>query len=87
LKFIEIEDVELLNFQKISLETNRNISKLNWAEELKILPGNPKRVNESENEEKLQNKFIEDHLSKILEKFNQVAKTGVWNWEVELRKK
>ena len=66
LKFIEIEDIELLNFQKEKFETDRKYY-IELSGRIKDYTEAQKGVNESENEEKLQNKFIEES-SVILEK-------------------
>ena len=66
LKFIEIDDIELLNLQKDKFETNRKYY-IELSGRIKDFTEAQKGVNESENEEKLQSKFIEEH-SVILEK-------------------
>ena len=60
LKFIEIEDIELLNFQKDKFETNRKYF-IELSGRIKDFTEAQKGVNESENEEKLQSKFIEEN--------------------------
>ena len=60
LKFIEIEDIELLNLQKEKFEINRK-QFIELSGRIKDFTESQKGVNESENEEKLQNKFIEDN--------------------------
>ena len=85
LKFIEIEDVELLNFQKDKFETNRKYF-IELSGRIKDFTETQKGVNESENEEKLQNKFIEDH-SKILGKIqSESIKTESEIEKLELEK-
>ena len=66
LKFIEIEDVELLNSQKEKFETNRKHF-IELSGRIKDFTEAQKGVNESEVEEKLQSKFVEEN-NLILEK-------------------
>jgi len=61
LKFIEIEDVELLNFQKNKFETHRKHF-IELSGRIKDFTEAQKGLNESENEEKIQTKFIEDNI-------------------------
>lgn len=74
LKFIEIEDTELLNFQKNKFETNRKYY-LELSGRIKDFTESQKGVNESENEEKIQNKYIEEHniiLGKLQSEFVKI---------------
>ena len=66
LKFVEIEDIELLNLQKDKFETDRKYY-IELSGRIKNFTEAQKGINESENEEKLQDKFIEDNNT-ILEK-------------------
>ena len=66
LKSIEIEDVELLNFQKDKFETSRKHF-IELSGRIKDFTEAQKGFNESENEEKLQLDFIKANLQ-ILEK-------------------
>lgn len=66
LKFIEIEDIELLNSQKEKFEINRK-QFIELSGRIKDFTEAQKGVTDSENEEKLQSKFIEDN-NVILEK-------------------
>ena len=60
LKFIEIEDIELLNFQKEKFETNRK-HYIELSGRIKDFTEAQKGFNESEIEEKTQSKFIEEN--------------------------
>lgn len=74
LKFIEIEDIELLNFQKEKFETNRKYY-IELSGKIKDFTEAQKGMNESENEEKLQNKFIEENniiLGKLQSEFVKI---------------
>ncbi len=74
LKFIEIEDTKLLNFQKNKFETNRKYY-LELSGRIKDFTESQKGVNESENEEKIQNKYIEEHniiLGKLQSEFVKI---------------
>jgi exonuclease SbcC len=69
LKFIEIEDIELLNFQKDKFELNRK-HYIELSGRIKDFTEAQKGVNESEIEEKSQTKFIEESIL-ILEKLQE----------------
>ena len=61
LKFIEVEDTELLNLQKDKFETNRKYY-IELSGRIKDFTESQKGLNESENEGKLQFKFIEENI-------------------------
>lgn len=74
LKFIEIEDIELLNLQKEKFEINRK-QFIELSGRIKDFTEAQKGINETENEEKLQNKFIEDNniiLGKLQSEFVKI---------------
>ncbi len=74
LKFIEIEDIELLNPQKEKFEINRK-QFIELSGRIKDFTEAQKGVNDSENEEKLQSKFIEDNdviLGKLQSEFIKI---------------
>ena len=74
LKFIQIEEVELLNLQKEKFETNRKYY-IELSGRIKDYTETQKGINESENEEKLQNKFIEENslvLGKLQTEFIKI---------------
>ena len=62
LKFIEVEDTELLNFQKDKFEINRK-HYIELSGRIKDFTESQKGLNESENEGKLQFKFIEENIA------------------------
>ena len=69
LKFIEIEDIELVNFQKDKFEINRKYF-IELSGRIRDFTEAQRGANESESEEKLQTKFVTEN-SLILEKLQQ----------------
>ena len=61
LKFIEVEDVELLNFQKDKFETSRKLF-IELSGRIRDFTEAQRGVNESENEEKLQTEFVNENI-------------------------
>ncbi len=84
LKFVEIENIELLNLQKEKFETNRKYY-LELQGRIKDFTEAQKGVDESENEGKLQNKFIEENigvLGKLQEELIKIE-SGLEKLELE----